>query len=153
MQCRLRILAPAGLFLLALMLPSLTGCGDGRPKRVPVSGQVLIDGKPLTFGFVQVKPGNARSAYAQIGSDGRFTLTTFGGNDGVVLGTHPVAVKANEQLSETRIRWHAPKKYADTNTSGLTITIDHDTRELPPFELSWEGGKPFVETVGTGAGH
>jgi len=134
----------------SVLVVAALGCGDGRPERVAVTGQVLIDGKPLATGFVRVVPEGARPAYGEIGPDGRFTLTIFGERDGVVLGTHPVAVNAGQQLSETQTRWHAPKKYADPRTSGLTVTITGPTDALEPIKLSWEGGKPFVERTGGG---
>ena len=130
--------------LMGLLAATMTGCGDGRPRRVPVSGQVLIDGEPLTHGQIRLTPADARPATAEIGPDGRFTLTTFDEGDGVVPGVHPVAVAANEYLSETRQRWHAPKKYAHPTTSGLTATIDGPNDSLV-ITLSWEGGKTFVE--------
>ncbi|QDT00957.1 hypothetical protein HG15A2_42990 [Adhaeretor mobilis] len=43
-----------------LTLGLLSGCGDGRPERVAVSGVVLIDGKPLTHGSVLFVPGQGR---------------------------------------------------------------------------------------------
>lgn len=134
-----------GLFLLlGASCITFSGCGDGRPKRVPVSGQVLIDGKPLTWGFVRLLPENGRPATGEIGPDGRFTLTTFEDGDGAVLGTHDVIVLANEQLSETTRRWHAPKKYTNAATSGLTQTIDGPTDSLV-INLTWDGGHPFTE--------
>jgi hypothetical protein len=120
----------------------MIGCGGGRPKRVPVSGRVLIDGQPLTYGFIRLVPQNARPASAEIGPDGRFTLKTFEDGDGAVLGTHIVTIAANEYVSETVQRWHAPKKYADPATSGLTTTITGPTNSLV-IPLSWNGGKPF----------
>lgn len=130
-------------------LVSASGCGDGRPKRVPVSGQVLIDGKPLDHGFIRVVPLGARPASGRIGPDGRFHLTTFEPGDGAVLGTHSVSVTAGEALSDTATRWHAPKKYSNTQTSGLTVTINGPTDSLI-VELTWDGAGPFVETVGNG---
>jgi len=137
-----------GAFLVAAMAVVVVtaGCGDGRPTRVPVSGQVLIDGKPLDYGFIRLMPQGARPATAQIGPDGRFVLKTFDNGDGVVLGSHPVVVLAAETLSPTKQCWHAPKKYADAATSGLTAKIDGPTDSLV-INLSWEGGKPFVETI------
>lgn len=140
----LRSRAVAGLLAAAAFVAATAGCGDGRPRRVPVSGQVLIDGRPLTHGYVRLMPDNARPATAQIGPDGRFTLKTFEDGDGSVVGTHPMIVAANEALGETRQRWHAPPKYADPKTSGLTATIDGPTDSLV-IELTWDGGKPFVE--------
>ena len=43
------------LSLLAVSV-MLVGCDDGRPQRLKVSGQVLIDGKPLTHGYVRFVP-------------------------------------------------------------------------------------------------
>lgn len=133
------------------MVVTVAGCGDGRPARVPVSGHVLIDGKPLTYGFIRLMPEGARAASAQIGPDGRFTLKTFEDGDGVVPGTHPVMILAAEQVGSNSQKWHAPKKYADPATSGLTAKVDGPTDALR-IELSWGGGKPFVETVAGDAG-
>jgi len=136
------------LMLVALLL-LVSGCGDGRPKRVPVSGRVLIDGKPLSYGFVRVVPEGARPASGKIGPDGRFTLTTFEPGDGAVLGTHAMSVAGVEVINSTSQRWHAPKKYADTGTSDLTATIDGPTDSLI-VELTWDGRKPFVERFDLG---
>ncbi|HBO45018.1 MAG TPA: hypothetical protein DD670_14025, partial [Planctomycetaceae bacterium] len=105
----------------AVALMVTTGCGDGRPKRVPVSGQVLIDGQPLKYGFIRLEPKGNRSATGEIGPDGRFTLTTFEKDDGAVPGTHPAMILAAEALSSTKQKWHAPKKYANARLSGLTV--------------------------------
>ncbi len=48
------------ILLTTLSVVVLPGCGDGRPTRVPISGQVLIDGKPLTTGAVRLVPAGAR---------------------------------------------------------------------------------------------
>ena len=111
---------------------------------MPVSGQVLIDDQPLTYGFVQVVPKDSRPSVGKIGPDGRFTLTTFDTNDGSVYGNHPVAVITNELIDSSSQRWHAPKKYADPSTSGLTAQIVEGHPEIT-IKLYWEGGKPFVE--------
>lgn len=125
----------------------VSGCSDGRPSRVPVSGQVLIDGKPLAFGYVRFVPDDARPSGGDIGPDGRFTLTCFDGSDGAVLGRHRVEVNAREQLGPTTARLHAPRKYLNVDTSGLEVDISGPTDSLL-IELSWEGGQPFVEQHG-----
>lgn len=131
--------AAAALGLAALAV----GCDTG-PKIVPVSGRVLIDGKPLTTGVVRVMPADFRAASGRIGPDGRFTLTTRAANDGCVVGTHAVTVIANETLGAAAQKWHAPRKYVEAATSGLTVTVDGPTDALT-INLSWDGGKPFLE--------
>ena len=122
----------------------LAGCGDDRPARVPVSGQVLIDGEPLTKGTVRVIPQGSRASRGNIGEDGRFVLNCYEAGDGVVVGTHSVAISANEPIGDSGMKWHAPKKYANQRTSGLEITVEKEPKEVK-FELTWDGGKPFVE--------
>lgn len=127
------------------LLSAAAGCGDGLPDRVPVSGRVLIDGQPLTMGQVKVVPANERAAQGAVQPDGTFMLSCYKLGDGSVPGTHKVAVVASEQLGERSLKWHAPQKYADLKTSGLEVTIDGPTDELV-INLSWDGGKPFVQT-------
>ena len=128
----------------AMAIASLAGCSDGRPTRVAVSGKVLIDGKPLTTGIVQLVPDDARPAAGKLDSEGRFTLTSYDGDDGVVLGTHRVMVAAKEMISESKAKWLTPPKYADLRSSGLSVEITEPTDDLT-IELTWDGGKPFVQ--------
>jgi len=128
------------LFLVAcLLLPLLSGCGDGRPERVPVSGTVTIDGEPVTAGYIRLIPPDARPAGGDIGPDGSFTLTTFEPNDGAVTGEHVVTVIAMESRDNgTIMRFQVPAKYSDPSTSDLTVNISEPTDSLP-IELTWEG--------------
>jgi hypothetical protein len=134
---RARGAAPA----LGAALLAATGCGGGGPKIVPVSGVVLIDGQPLTYGHVQVLPAGWRPASGRLDSNGRFTLTTTTANDGCAVGTHPVVVLAGESLTPETMKWHAPQRYADGATSGLTVTITGPTTDLK-IELKGDGGRP-----------
>lgn len=132
------------LAMLTIGLCGLIGCGESKPDRVAVSGQVLIDGKPLTQGLIQFVPEGARPSGGKLDSSGRFSATCYDGGDGVVPGTHRVMVSAKEILSESKVRWHAPPKYADFRTSGLEFEINEPTDDLK-IELTWDGGKPFVQ--------
>jgi len=139
-----RTVARAGQVLALLAAAVAIGCGPRRPARVPVSGKVLIDGQPLRLGYVRFVPQGARPSGGPIRPDGRFRLNCFGGEDGAVPGSHRVSVDASETLGRDSKRWHAPKHYADFTTSGLEVEIDGPTDSLV-IELSWDGGKPFVE--------
>lgn len=125
----------------AMAMLAVAGCGDGRPERVPVSGRVTIDGKPLRSGFIRLVPTDARPSVGRIQEDGSFTLTTFTKKDGSVPGTHGVAVVAYDEANPSQIRWLIPKKYSHANTSDLTVDIDGPTDSLE-IELTWAGEDP-----------
>jgi hypothetical protein len=125
-----------------------SGCNQ-KPERVSVSGQVLIDGEPLRYGQVMFVPKGGRPSTADLDENGRFTLSSFDANDGAALGVHRVAVFGNEQLDQTRTKWHAPRKYSSYNNSGLTQEITGPTDSLV-INLTWEGdeqGKPYIEVT------
>lgn len=132
------------LAYLAVMM-SIAGCGQG-PERVPVAGQVLLDGKPLAKGEITVAPLGKRAAFATLDAEGRFQLTTYDMGDGTSLGTHPVSVHSGEFLDPSHKLWRVPKKYASLTTSGLSVSVDGPTDEIV-INLTWNGGKPFVETI------
>lgn len=138
---RLHSLACATISVIAAL--TAIGCDSG-PKLVKVSGIVLIDGKPLSHGFVQVLPAGQRACSGKIGPDGRFILTTYEDGDGCYTGKHPAAVIATETLGPGSQKWHAPKAYVDSANSGLIVSVDGPTDDLK-IELTWNGGKPFVE--------
>lgn len=128
----------------AIVFVLLFGCDDGRPKRVPVSGIVLIDGEPLAYGSILFVPEQGRPGGGAIDSSGRFTLTCFEPGDGVPPGTYRVQVRAIEPMGEVAQRWHAPQKYSDAASSGLEVVVESATDDVK-IELEWDGGKPFVE--------
>jgi hypothetical protein len=134
------------LFLLVLAINLLAGC-DGRPARVPVSGQVLLDGKPLGYGQVLFIPDIGRQSTGTLDSEGKFTMTCLQPNDGVIVGNLTIAVLSGEAKSPTKVFWHAPKKYSDPQTSGISKSITENTENLL-IELTWKDnppGHPFLE--------
>lgn len=135
------ITALAGILLYTI------GCKNTRPSRVPVSGRVLLDGKPLPCGHVRFVPKNGRASTAKIDKDGRFTLTCFAENDGAVVGTHQVEVSASEAISETQSRLYTPEKYGSAETSGIVLEVKDATDNL---EIKLESGNvkyPVIKTV------
>ena len=135
--------------LLVVVLPCVlaSGCGQDRPDRVPVSGQILIDEKPLTNCTVQFASRHGRASYGQADQEGRFTLGCFEEADGVLPGTHRVVVVAKKDIDGNTIQWNAPKKYIEYATSELEYTISEPTEDLV-INLTWAGDKPFVEYNG-----
>jgi len=135
-----------GAFLAwACILLPLLGCGDGHPTRVHVAGIVSIDGRPLDRGFVKFVPANGRPSIGKIGADGKFTLTCYGGDDGAILGMHRVQVSANRIISDNKIEWFAPRKYADFRTSEIQVEVTEPVDELK-IELKSNGKKlPYIE--------
>jgi hypothetical protein len=109
-----------------------------------MTGQVLIDGKPLTHGSVKFVPTGARPSVAKLDEEGRFTLSCYGDQDGIVPGIHRVSVNGSEYISNNQRKWHAPPKYFRFQTSGLTQEITEETESVE-INLTWNGGKPFVE--------
>src|SRR3989304_8775852 len=77
---------------------STVGCSDGRPDRVPVSGEVLIDGAPVTHGSIMFIPMGGRPAGGSIDSQGRFALSCYERKDGATTGVYRVKITAIEPI-------------------------------------------------------
>ena len=89
--------------LVFLILAVAGGCNDN-PDVAPVSGVVMMDGKPLAGGRIMFEPiadGEdklvGKSAFGQIAEDGTFTLSTYGDQDGAVVGSHHPVVFGDRQ--------------------------------------------------------
>lgn len=134
----------------AIVLGALfaTGCGDGKPARVPVSGKVLIDDQPLTKGYIRFVPAKGRPAGAEIGPDGSFKLGTYDEKnpDGAVPGDYSISVTSVESAGSNAQKWLVPQKYNDHQTSELTQKIVGPQNDLV-IKLTWEGQKPVVEKL------
>lgn len=132
------------LLLMFALVGLLSGCSEGRPERVAVSGRVMIDGAPLQHGSVQFVPAEGRLAGGSLDDQGHFVLTCYEKDDGVIPGKYKVRVLGIEPIGEVAQRWHAPMKYSKVDTSGLEFELTEPTDSLS-IELTWDGGKPFVE--------
>jgi hypothetical protein len=139
---------------LALTVLFFAGGCDSRPKRVQVSGKVLIDGEPLQYGAVDFVPEKGRQASGILDKNGNFTLTCYELNDGALLGKHEIQILAGDAINDTTTKWYAPKKYADRRTSGLVEEIKGPTDSMV-INLTWKGDthdKPFTEHAAADAG-
>ncbi len=73
----------------AVAICVLVGCGKGDgPALAPATGVVTLDGKPLENARVMFHPKEkaARYSYASTDASGRFQMSTFGMNDGALVG-------------------------------------------------------------------
>ncbi len=95
---------------------------------VPAGGTVTLKGEPLASGNIQFYPtSGARPAGGGI-KDGKFTLTTYEGNDGAIPGKHNVSVTAYKDVkvagqSELQQVLIIPENYANPGTSGISVEI------------------------------
>ena len=86
-----------GALILAL---AVAGCGGTRTS--PVSGVVLLDGKPLAGASVQFVPqGSGRDATGETDSNGQFAMSTFEPKDGVMPGTYKVVISPPRGVADT----------------------------------------------------
>jgi hypothetical protein len=89
------------------------------PKYAAVSGTVTVDGQPANSGRLTFHPVNPPQelpvAEGNIQPDGRYQLPGRGAG----VGQHRVTVVAQDPESPVRI----PPKYAELETSGLTLQV------------------------------
>lgn len=127
---------------------AMSGCGDGRPARVPITGRVTIEGQSLNYGSISFKPkAGGRAGGGAIEEGGVFSITMYTVNDGLPPGKYDVAISAIQPIDEDSQRWLAPQRYADFKTSGLFADINEEGNPLE-FDLSWKGDRhsaPWVE--------
>jgi len=127
---RLRVLLTIGL------LAALGGCGGG-PDFVPVTGRVMLDGKPLAHALVAFNPSAPEGKIVAPGpgsmgitdEQGRYVLKvvgTDGRTDGAVVGEHRVristsgvATRPGEDAPTQRER--VPEKYNAHPTLRFTV--------------------------------
>jgi len=126
---------------LAALTLLVTGCGDGRDPRAPVSGRVTYGDAPVPEGRILFYPADGRrQAIGAIGVDGRYSLTTFDSEDGAFLGKHTVVIDAVRAVNTgpaslreevdaklafvPKIERLVPEKYADLKTSPLEAQVE-----------------------------
>jgi len=76
------------------------------------------------------------TATGKVGKDGTFTMSTYEMNDGVLLGTHQIALTPPVQLSPAggpRKPLLAPR-FGDPGQSGLTAVVEGDTEVVLEVE-------------------
>ena len=133
-------------FLLALSLIVFPGCSDGSGLSVEmVEGTITLDGEPLAGATVGFSPadGEGMPAVGRTDESGKFVLTaTQGGaaGKGTTAGRYNVSItkealqrepteQERKRMDETGVSPNipivsiVPKKYNNSNSSGLTAEV------------------------------
>lgn len=130
--------------LLGLVPLGLLGCSGGIDQfaTAKVTGKVLCDGKPVPFVRLTFAPIGEKKNQVNVGKagvadadeDGMFTVSTYGENDGAVVGKHNVVVAPPHPEK-------IPEFFCDCETNGakpvIEVTVKADgensfTIDLPP---------------------
>jgi hypothetical protein len=102
------------------------GCGNNKSSVGTVHGKVMLNDKPLANGTIVTRPNAGRGSQGII-SNGEFELGTFSRNDGALIGTHQVAIIAEEKRdsgAEAKAgKLLIPQRYTNPDTSGLAIEV------------------------------
>lgn len=123
------------------------GCGPrgiSAPSTAPVSGSVLIKGRPATGVRVTFHPqfdlGSVGfTPSGETGRNGRFTLSTAAPSDGAPPGDYVVTFELFRGGADSRGRdievdmWKG--KFADPASSKWKVTIKDGDNQLDPFEI------------------
>ena len=127
-------------FFLALFLG---GCREkSLVKTLPVTGVVSFQGQPLPNAVVTFYPESGRPASGITNSQGEFSLSTFGAQDGAVIGMHKATVsepapemkEGDYSLPEEKPP-RFPAKYTDPRQSGLQFEVKPDAENKITIEL------------------
>jgi hypothetical protein len=128
---------------------SLTGCGNGGPSLVQVTGSVTVDGKPANGATLIFHPTDKEAKLipaATTDDSGKFKLATSA-QEGIPEGSYDVTVTWPDPSVQPTpaqklqgLGELGPDllngKYQKKGASGLKADITSSTKELPPFQLT-----------------
>ena len=144
----------------SVFFSALLGCGrSDQLALAPVTGKVTLDGQTVNEGTILFRPDSGRAGRAKIENGVIVEASTYGINDGIVLGTHRIAVQPIPEVERAakliaqappatgenktsspsyvqnlgEVRAEAaqiPTKYQDVDRSGLTFEIKENENEL-----------------------
>ena len=137
----------SSLLTVAVLWSLLSGCGPTGPEMGQVTGSITFDGNVVPAGNVQFWPESGRPARGSIAEDGTYSLTTFGKDDGAIVGSHRVTIQATQvsdqgpavgstaeeiahysqknakRIRASRVKWIVPQRYSEVDTTPLVATV------------------------------
>lgn len=136
-------------FWVAVILAFATSCGPESVPCHPVSGQVLVNGKPAELAFVVFHPLQGSEEVAKLrprgktDADGRYTLMTYWDGDGAPAGDYKVTITWQgpppaepyhpDELSSRPDLLRG--RYEDPDRSTLTATVTSGDNEIAAFDV------------------
>lgn len=133
-----RLLVLGGLVFTCVIM----GCGSDAPSTVPVTGTVMLDGKPVEGATVNfLSEGTNIAASGKTNAEGKFAMKTIVGStsvDGAVVGSHGVSVVKTETKSteDSPDDLEATKKMMEQMATNPAITSDFKPKALIPEKYS-----------------
>ncbi len=134
--------------IMAYVLVPTNLFGDSRFQSVyPAKGEASFEGKTIAGAIVTLHPidppnRDFPSAKAIVGADGKFALGAYAADDGAAAGEYKVTIvqfpppTAKEIRDENyRPRNILPPRYANPETSGLTVKIGPGENRITAFKL------------------
>ena len=121
-----------------MALALLSGCGDG--ALVPASGKLTVEGEPVGYGRLSVRPvGPGIQSASLVAEDGGFVLRTEG-KAGVPPGSYHVLYKTDLALNE------AAGQGALAPPAG-EVSVLYKSPRSNPLEISPEGSDALVINI------
>ena len=120
------------LVILLISTAALSGCGSERPKTIPITGHVTINGQaPGEVGNIYFTPTKTADGYSSrpakgaFGADGIYHVMSWTVDDGLVPGHYTVSVIPADP-NKTAIA----VKFQQNTTSGLEVDVPIDQGKI-----------------------
>lgn len=95
--------------LACLSLSLLSGCGSDLPPLAPLTGTVMMGGKPYANGSLMFTPANGgRPSLAAIDQNGTFKAMYNLKTPGALIGPHTVTFEPGGKVEEDEFKPYAP---------------------------------------------
>lgn len=125
---------------LPLGLLALAGCSKGEKPLFAVTGEVTLDGEPVSGGAVLLIDKEGAVASAALGADGTFTLKCPTGTYQIAVSPPPPPDPLVKQAAAAAAAAPIPRAYHEVATSGLTVEVADENVSLEiPLDSSFGG--------------